>query len=566
MRQYRFQAVLAPLFKMAEALMDLFVPVVVADIIDIGVTGNDMNYIVSRIMILVGLALSSLLFSFTAQYFSARASVGFAADVRQALFEHVTHFSMHIVDRIGSDTLLTRLTSDINQIQTGVNMTLRLLLRSPFIVFGSFIMALRIDVKAAVIFACAIPLLFAGVLAIMLVTIPMYAKVQKKLDHLSLLTRQSLTGVRVIRAFGREKAVVSEFDEANSDLAGYSTFTSRITALLNPMTFLIVNVATVILIYTGGLQVNAGHLLQGQVVALYNYMAQMIVELIKLSSLFITINKALACAGRVSDLLNTENDMHFETENVQKQECGTVVFDHVGFSYNKNGKYALQDISFTAEKGQTIGIIGGTGSGKTTLVSLLDRFYDIDEGSITIDGNAIQAYPEKQLRSIVSLVPQKARVFAGTIRDNLKMADPDADDERLMKAVEIAQATEVIANKENGLDEMLEQGGTNLSGGQRQRLTIARALVGHPEILILDDSASALDFATDARLRKAIRGLKDMTVFIVSQRIGTVKDCDQILVLDHGRLVGKGSHEQLLDTCEIYQEIMASQFPKGVHA
>ena len=542
--------------------MDLFVPLVVADLIDNGISSGNREYIFTRILLLIGLALTALLFSFTAQFFSAKASVGFASDVRQALFDHVTELSQSQLESIGSDTLMTRLTSDMNQIQTGLNMALRLLLRSPFIVFGSFVMALTINVKCALVFAVAIPVLMIIVMGIMLVTIPMYRKVQAKLDHLSLLVRENLTGVRVIRAFGREKESVRNFDRANDSLTSYNLLTGRITALMNPVTYLLVNLATAVLIYVGAIQVNMGTLLQGQVVALYNYMAQMIVELIKLSSLLITINKALACAGRVSDVLKTECDMKYTDQEVITCEQGTVSFDNVSFAYGKAGKNAVDHISFHVGKGQTVGIIGGTGSGKSTLVSLLDRFYDCDEGKILVDGIPVADFPKHQLRSIIGLVPQKASLFAGTIRDNMKVGNEQATDDEIEEAVTIAQAREVVDGKEGGLDYVLEANARNLSGGQKQRLTIARAVVQKPEILILDDSASALDFATDARLRKAIHTMKDTTVLLVSQRIGTVMGCDSILVLDNGRLAGVGTHQQLMKNCRIYQEIYDSQFPE----
>lgn len=565
-RKYRLQAVLAPLFKMMEALMDLFVPLVVADLIDIGIAGNDMHYILSRIVILVVLAALSLGFSFTAQYFSARAAVGFACDVREGLFEHMYSLSLSQTEKIGTDTLMTRLTSDVNQIQTGLNMALRLLLRSPFIVFGSMIMAFTVDVKAALVFCVAIPVLLVFVLGVMLVSIPMFRTIQAKLDRLTRLTRENLTGVRVIRAFAKERKTVQDFDEANDALMSFSMKTGRISALLNPVTFLIVNLATAGLIYIGAIRVNCGALGQGQVIALYNYMAQMIVELIKLSSLMITINRALASAGRVSDIFAIEPDMAYGTETVETEEHGTVKFDHVSFRYSDHAKDAVSDISFEVKPGETIGIIGGTGSGKTTLVSLLERFYDACEGTVFLDGHDIKEYSRSQLHGTVCSVLQKSVLFAGTIRDNMKMAKADATDEEIHAALNIAQADEFVTGKEGGLDYMLEQGGKNLSGGQKQRLSIARAVLARPEILILDDSASALDFATDAKLRQAIASLKGCTVFMISQRIGTVKNCDRILVMDRGNLVGNDTHEKLLEHCEIYAQIYESQFPKEAEA
>lgn len=561
LKKYRHQAFFAPLFKMLEALMDLFVPLVVADLIDVGIAKGDRAYIVSHVILLVVLAIVALLFSFTAQYFSARASVGFASDLRQALFDHVMQLSHGQLENIGSDTLMTRLTSDMNQVQTGLNMALRLLLRSPFIVFGSFIMAVTINVRCALVFAVAIPVLLVIVMSIMLVTIPMFRKVQAKLDHISLLVRENLSGVRVIRAFGKEKEKVQEFDLANDAFTAYNLRTGRITALMNPLTYLLVNLATAVLIYTGAVHVNMGDLMQGQVVALYNYMAQMIVELIKLSSLVITINKALACAGRVADVMNMKCDMHYETNEVSLHQHGTVTFENVCFAYGNSSKNAIDHISFEIHQGETVGIIGGTGSGKSTLVQLIERFYDAQEGIVKVDGYPVTDFPKHQLRNLVGYVPQKAALFAGTIRDNIKVGNQDATDEDIEEAVTIAQAREVVDGKEGRLDYVLEAGGRNLSGGQRQRMTIARAVVRKPEVLILDDSASALDFATDAKLRHAIHTMKDTTVLLVSQRIGTVMGCDQILVMDNGRLVGKGKHEELLENCPVYEEIYDSQFP-----
>lgn len=561
LKKYRHQAFFAPLFKMLEALMDLFVPLVVADLIDIGVRNGDRSYIISRVLLLIGMAFVALLFSFTAQYFSARASVGFASDVRQSLFDHVMQLSHGQLENIGSDTLMTRLTSDMNQVQTGLNMALRLLLRSPFIVFGSFIMALTINVRCALVFAVAIPVLLVIVMSIMLITIPMFRKVQAKLDHISLLVRENLTGVRVIRAFGKEKEKVKEFDQANDDFTAYNLLTGRITALMNPLTYLLVNLATAVLIYIGAVHVNMGDLMQGQVVALYNYMAQMIVELIKLSSLLITINKALACAGRVSDVLNMECDMHYENKDVTLTQHGTISFEDVSFAYGSNSKNAIDHISFDIQEGETVGIIGGTGSGKSTLVQLIERFYDVKLGQVKVDGYSVTEYPKQQLRDLVGYVPQKAALFAGTIRDNIRVGNQSATDSDIEEALSIAQAKEVADAKEGRLDYVLEAGGRNLSGGQRQRMTIARSVVRKPEILILDDSASALDFATDAKLRQAVHTMKNTTVLLVSQRIGTVMGCDQILVLDNGRLAGKGTHEELLKNCSVYAEIYDSQFP-----
>ena len=558
-RPYRVQAVLAPLFKMLEAFMDLFVPLVVADLIDTAIVAHDMKMIMIRVGLLVVLALVSLGFAITAQFFSARCAVGFACDIREALFVHVSSLSLRQNEKIGADTLMTRLTSDINQIQTAVNMGLRLLLRSPFIVFGSFIMALTIDHKAAIVFATAIPLLLVIVLGIMLVTIPMFKKVQGYLDRLSVKTRENLSGVRVIRAFTQEQKEVQDFKEADNTYTSYVVLTGRITALLNPVTFLIVNLAVCVLIHTGAIQVEAGILQQGQVVALYNYMAQMIVELIKLSSLMITLNKGIACAARVSDVLAIPSELSYGTMPVESNETGTVCFEHVSASYHDHGTPVVQDISFTVKEGEMIGIIGGTGSGKSTLVRLLTRTMDPKSGSIQINGKPLPSYPKQQLSKIFGIVPQKAVLFSGTIRQNMQMGKADASDEEIHEALTIAQADEIVAGKKDGLDTMIEQGGRNLSGGQKQRLTIARAIVSKPQILILDDSSSALDYAPDAKLRQAIAKMKNCTVFLISQRISTVRQCDQILVLDHGRLVGNGTHESLLSSCSVYQQINASQ-------
>lgn len=563
LHDYRTESILAPLFKMLEAFFDLLVPIVVARIINIGIAGGDQAYILREAGVLILLAAAGMLSSFTAQYFAAKAAVGFGTKVRQAVFDHIQHLSYTELDQLGTGTLITRLTSDINQVQTGVNMGLRLLLRSPFIVFGSVIMAFTIDVKCALIFLAAVPILLAVVYGIMVVAVPMYRKVQMGLDRITGLTRENLTGVRVIRAFGRERDSVKEFDEANRVMTMQNEKVGAISALLNPVTYVLINLATILLIQRGAIQVNLGSIQQGDVVALYNYMAQMIVELIKLASLILTLNKSLACADRVADILDVKSSMQYPEESREGDHSGSVVFDHVSFSYQGAGAESLTDISFSAAPGSTIGIIGGTGSGKSTLVNLIPRFYDPESGTVSVDGVNVKDYGEGELIAKIGVVPQKAELFAGTIRDNLKWGNEYASEEQLEEAVRTAQAEEVVNGKVGKLDYMLEQNGRNLSGGQKQRLTIARALVKRPEILILDDSASALDFATDARLRKSLRSLPHpCTTFIVSQRCSSIMQADQILVLNDGKLAGKGTHEELMQNCEIYQEIFYSQFPE----
>ncbi len=563
LRNYTKESILAPLFKMLEAFLDLLVPLVVAGIINNGIANNDTSLIIRQVMILVLLALISLVCSITAQYFAAKASVGFASSLRQALFDHILSFSYTELDTQGSSTLINRLTTDINQVQNGLNLALRLLLRSPFIVFGAMIMAFTIDVKCALIFLAAIPVLLAVVFGIMLVSIPLFAKVQSAADSLLSTVRENLTGVRVIRAFRKEEDEVEEFGRRNNSLTDMNLFVGRISALMNPLTYTIINIATIILIREGALQVQLGILKQGDVVALYNYMAQIIVELIKLASLIITINRSLACAGRIKDVLETEPSMKYASVSPAASDTeNAVVFDHVCFTYAKAGAESLTDISFTAKKGQVTGIIGSTGSGKSSLLNLIPRFYDATSGHVLVNGADVKDWPQQELLSEIGIVPQKAVLFAGTIRDNLKWGRENATDEELMKAAELAQAKEVIEGKEGQLDYELEQNGRNLSGGQRQRLTIARALVRNPSILILDDSASALDFATDAALRKALSTLKDTTVFIVSQRASSIMHADQILVLDDGTLAGTGTHQELLASCRTYQEIYYSQFPE----
>ena len=563
LRPYRRESILAPLFKLLEVVFDLMVPVVVAQIIDVGVAKNDYGYIVEMFFVLLLMAAVGLLCSFTAQFFAAKASVGFATSVRQAMFDHIQGLSFTELDTLGTDTLITRLTDDVNQVQNGINMGLRLLLRSPFVVIGAMVMAFTINVRCALIFVVAIPVLFLVVFVIMFLSIPLFKKVQGRLDTVTRLTRENLTGVRVIRAFCREDHAVAEFDESNLVLTKLNEFVGKISALLNPATYVLINIATVILIQTAGVQVNLGNMQQGEVVALYNYMAQMIVELIKLASLIITLNKSMACADRVAGILKVDSTMAYPEKTsapaAAKNDCA-VAFDHVTFSYAGTGAPSLSDITFSAKKGSTIGIIGGTGSGKSTLVDLIARFYDASSGTVTLDGQNVQTYSQKELREKIGVVPQKAALFQGTIRENLSWGREDATDEEMWEALTTAQAREIVEKKDGQLDFKLEQNGRNLSGGQRQRLTIARALVKKPEILILDDSASALDFATDAALRHAIHEqTKGMTVFIVSQRATSIKQADKILVLDDGELVGVGTHKELMESCEVYREICLSQ-------
>ena len=566
---YKMESILAPLFKLLEGVFDLLVPLVVARMIDVGIAQNNRSYLVGCFGILLLMAAVGLACSITAQYFAAKASVGFATSLRQAVFDHIQSLSFAKLDTVGADTLITRLTTDINQVQNGVNMGLRLLLRSPFIVFGAMIMAFTINVRCAVIFAVTIPILFVVVFGIMLVSIPLFQKVQRALDRVTRLTRENLTGVRVIRAFCREEQSVQEFEEGNDALTRMNLFVGRISALLNPVTYVLINVAAVILIDRASLQVNLGTMQQGQIVALYNYMLQIIVELIKLASLIITLNKAAACARRVSDVLEVPEGMSYPAEHEGK-ENGTrtaegkpsVEFSDVSFTYEGAGAPSLSHISFACGEGDTIGVIGGTGSGKTTLVSLIPRFYDATEGSVRLDGKEVRSYSREELCRKVGIVQQKSVLFRGTVRENLKMGNEEASEEEIWEALQTAQAKEVIEKKPGKLDFEVEQGGRNLSGGQKQRLSIARVLVQNPEILILDDSSSALDFATDAALRKALRSRKKRTTtFLVSQRIAGIRDADQILVLDNGVLKGVGTHEELLNSCKVYQEIFDSQYP-----
>ena len=564
LKRYTKESILAPLFKLLEVVFDLMVPLVVARMINIGVAGNDRGYMVRCFLILILMALLGLAASITAQFFAAKASTGFAADLRQAVFDHIQGFSFTELDTLGADTMITRLTDDINQVQTGVNMGLRLLLRSPFVVFGAMIMAFTIDVSCAWVFAVVIPVLFVAVFAIMLSSIPLYRKAQSALDRVTCLTRENLTGVRVIRAFCREDHSVREFDESSQALTKLNEFVGKISALLNPLTYVLINLAAVVLIDRAALRVDIGSIAQGDVVALNNYMLQITVELIKLASLIITLTKSMACAGRVAGVLEQPTSMTYPEKNAQPRENSdeAVRFDHVNFTYRNAGAPSLTDISFCAGKGQTVGIIGGTGSGKSTLISLIPRFYDAASGTVCLDGCDVKEYTQQALCRKVAVVQQRSVLFQGTIRDNLRWGNENASDEELWQALEVAQAREIVEGKEGQLDFRLEQGGRNLSGGQKQRLSIARALVKKPEILILDDSSSALDFATDAALRSAIHGLgSGVTTFLVSQRIACIRQADQILVLDNGSLAGVGTHEELLESCGLYQEIFDSQFP-----
>ncbi len=564
LKNYKKESILAPFFKFLEVVFDLLVPVVIARIIDVGIARDDRGFIIQNFLILILMAAAGLTVSITAQYFAAKASVGFSTELRQAVYDHVQGLSYTELDRLGTDTLITRLTDDINQVQNGLNMGLRLLLRSPFIVIGSMVMAFTINVRCALIFAAAIPVLFLVVFVIMYLSIPLFGRVQGKLDAVTGLTRENLTGVRVIRAFCREKEAVEEFDQSNLALTKLNEFVGRLSALLNPVTYVLINIATVILINNAGLQVSLGNMQQGEVVALYNYMAQMIVELIKLASLIITLNKSAACAGRVADILKVDSTMEFAgSSSGDSTGSRSVEFQNVTFSYQGTGAPSLTDISFSVKRGETVGIIGGTGSGKSTLVNLIARFYDATSGEILLDGENIKNYSRRALRDKIGVVPQRAALFKGNIRDNMKWGREDATDEEIWSALTTAQAREIVEGKPGQLDFALEQNGKNLSGGQRQRLTIARALVKNPEILILDDSASALDFATDAALRKALAGLGgQVTTFLVSQRAASIRQADQILVLDDGALCGLGTHDTLIRSCSTYREIYFSQFPE----
>ena len=565
MKDYKKESVLAPLFKMLEAFFELFVPLVVASIIDDGIVPKDSGHIIRMCLLLLVLAAVGLTCSITAQYFAAKSAVGAATGIRYELFTHIQTLGYEEMDMVGTSTLITRMTSDINQVQNGINLLLRLFLRSPFIVFGAMIMAFTIDVKAAMIFVVAIILLSIVVFGVMFITKPLYKKVQSGLDTILGTTRENLTGVRVIRAFHQEQAEYNKFLAENEELTSLQKFAGKISGLTNPLTFIIINFAILVLIHTGAVRVSLGTLSQGQVVALYNYMSQILVELIKLANLIISVTKAMACFNRIQDVFHIEPSMKEGTKTVAAAGNTTpaVEFKNVSFTYAGGGDHAVENISFKAMPGQTIGIIGGTGSGKSTLVNLIPRFYDVSEGEVDIAGKNIQDYTYGSLRNTISVVPQKAQLFAGTIRDNLTFGCPDATEEQIEEALAISQAKEFVDTKEGRLDAKIEQGGKNLSGGQRQRLTLARALVPQSDILIMDDSASALDYATDARLRKAIQDMKRKpTVFIVSQRTSSIQNADMILVLDDGKIAGQGTHEQLLKSCNIYREIYETQFKK----
>ena len=564
LKDYRKESILGPLFKLLEACFELIVPFVIAAIIDRGIPSGDAGYILRMGLLLVALGLIGLASSVTAQYFAAKAAVGLATKLRHAVFSHIQKLGFADVDRIGASTLITRMTSDINQVQSGVNLGLRLFLRSPFIVFGAMIMAFTIDVRCALVFAVAIPVLAVIVFGILAITMPLYKKTQAQLDRVLLLTRENLGGTRVLRAFGREDDEIAEFDRLHAGLTRFQSLSVKISSLMNPLTYIAINFALIALLRTGAMRVNAGVLSQGQVVALVNYISQILVELIKLANLIITVSKAAACGNRVGAVLAVRPSMASprDTAEPDPENAGCVEFDHVSLRYAGGASDALTDVHFSARRGQMIGVIGGTGSGKSSLVNLIPRFYDATQGCVRVDGQDVRRYALEDLRGRIGLVPQKALLFAGSIRDNLLWGNPGADDETLLEAARAAQAEDVLAAK-GGLDGAIEQGGRNLSGGQRQRLTIARALVRRPEILILDDSASALDFATDARLRMAIRKLPyHPTVFIVSQRSASVRYADRIVVLDDGCVAGIGSHEELLESCAVYREIYESQFRK----
>ena len=586
MKDYKLESILGPLFKMLEASFELFVPLVVARMVDVGIRGRDSGYILKMGGVLVLLALIGLACSLTAQYFAAKAATGAATSLRNDLFSHIGRLSYTEIDTVGTSTLITRMTSDINQVQSGINMTLRLLLRSPFVVFGAMVMAFTVDVRSAFVFVVTIPVLCVVVFGIMAVSMPLYKSVQRQLDKVLLTTRENLLGVRVIRAFNRQKSETEKFDRENGNLVRMQVFVGKISALLNPVTYVIINIAVVAVIWVGAEQADSGIITQGKVIALVNYMSQILVELIKMANLIIIISKAVACMNRVDSIFKVESSIEDKgrhgsrkpgSQNSGSQNSGSqnsgpqnpglripkVEFKDMEFVYAGAKEPALKDISFCAMAGQTIGVIGGTGSGKSTLVNLIPRFYDAASGQVLVDGTDVREYSLDELRDKTGVVPQKSVLFKGTLRDNMRWGKQDASDEEIYRALDTAQAREFVDSKGEGLDLYIDQGGHNLSGGQRQRLTIARALVRRPEVLIMDDSASALDFATDARLRKAIReNTGDMTVFVVSQRATTIKSADTILVLDEGRLAGMGTHKELLKDCQVYREICLSQLSK----
>ena len=562
LKGYEKETVLAPLFKMLEALFELFVPLVMAAVIDVGIGGHDRGYVIRMCLVLIALGVIGLACSITAQYFAAKAATGFSTVLRRELFAHIQSLSYTEMDNLGTSTLITRMTSDINQVQSGVNLVLRLFLRSPFIVFGAMIMAFTVDVKAAMIFVVAIPMLSVVVFGIMIWTMPLYRRVQGALDKVLGLTRENLTGVRVIRAFCLEEQEQTHFREKNERLTDMQKFVGKISGLMNPLTYIIVNGAVVVLLYTGAIRVDQGIITTGAVVALVNYMNQILVELVKLANLIINITKSVACGNRIQSVLEIPSSME-NGSDTHLTKVDEVAFDHVGLTYAQAGTESLTDIDFSAKAGQTIGIIGGTGSGKSSLVNLIPRFYDATAGAVKINEKNVRDFDLETLRKMVGIVPQKAVLFKGTIEDNLRWGKKDATEEELWEALETAQAADFVRERADGLQAKIDQGGKNLSGGQRQRLTIARALVGHPGILILDDSASALDFATDAALRKALREMKGSPiVFIVSQRTSSIRHADQIIVLDDGMVAGIGTHQELLENCPVYQEIHYSQFDR----
>lgn len=582
MKAYRKESICAPLFKLLEASFELLVPLVVAKIIDVGIKNQDVGYIIRMCLLMAALGLIGLVCSITAQYFSAKAAVGFATKLRHELFAHIQSLSFSEMDTIGTSTLITRMTSDINQVQSGVNLFLRLFMRSPFIVFGAMIMAFTVDAKAALVFVAVIPVLCVIVFGIMLISIPIYRKVQDRLDKVVGVTRENLQGVRVIRAFCKEPQEIRKFEEGNDALVKIQILSGRISALMNPLTYVVINGGLLVLLYVGAGRVDQGILLQGSVVALVNYISQILVELVKLANLIITVTKAIACGNRIQSIMETESSMadgimqketaesgaseRNRTDSSSAAPCPAVSFENVQFQYKGAGADSLSNISFSVKKGETVGVIGGTGSGKTSLVSLIPRFYDVREGCVKVNGIDVREYPLETIRGMVGIVMQKAVLFQGTIRENLLWGNEHATEEDMREAIRAAQAEDVVFGAKDGLDTVVEQEGRNFSGGQKQRLTIARALVRRPEILILDDSASALDFATDAKLRQAVKALSgQMTVFIVSQRASSIQHADKIIVLDDGEIAGIGTHEELLAGCEVYQETYYSQFPKEDH-
>lgn len=581
LKNYKLESVMGPLFKMLEASFELLVPLVMARVIDVGIRNQDVSYILRMGGILVLLGIVGLACSLTAQYFAAKAAVGFSTALRNDLFAHINGLSYSEQDTIGTATLVTRMTSDVNQVQAGLNLALRLLLRSPFIVFGAMIMAFTVNVKVALVFVVAIPALSIVVFGIMAVSMPLYKKVQRQLDQVTLATRENLTGARVIRAFNRQDDEIRKFDESNALLVQFQVFVGKISALMNPVTYVIINLAIVAVVWISGKQVDLGIITQGETVALVNYMSQILVELIKMANLIVSISKALACAGRINAVFDEKSSIADPAEGGAGMRAGRgadrgagtsadahtdtpkVRFDHVFFAYRNAKEDSLENLDFAVKKGQTIGIIGGTGSGKSSLVNLIPRFYDVRQGTVQIDGRDVRSWPLEALRGKIGVVPQKSVLFKGSLRDNMRWGKADATDEEIYRALKLAQAKEFVEDKGQGLELKIDQNGKNLSGGQRQRLTIARALVREPEILIMDDSASALDFATDANLRRAIReGTQDMTVFIVSQRATTIKGADQIIVLDDGAVAGLGTHAELMETCEVYREICLSQLSR----